>query len=235
MGDGLAVSEAPGRVELPPSVAVYIADVLEEWILTGQLAPGTPLLQLDLAARFGVSRVPIRDALHILEQRDLVVRVPRRGFIVRPITVQSVRDIFAVRRLLEAEAVRLATPRLSAGDLVDLERIIERQRQAVREQNLAAARAADREFHAALWQACGNEVLRELAGIVWRRVLQARSYGQLTPGWGERSLARHERILAALRCGDVEAAVESIVAAISAAEQEILAQLERSAVKRQPS
>ena len=135
-GSGPGLMRAPPIAELPPGagaapppgVATHIADTLEEAILSGRLAPGTALLQLDLAAHFGVSRVPVRDALAILEQRQLAVRVPRRGVMVRPITPEGVRAVFAARRLLEAAVTRLAAERLTPADLAELERVLVAQR-----------------------------------------------------------------------------------------------------------
>jgi DNA-binding GntR family transcriptional regulator len=212
---------------LPTSVAVYVANVLEEQILNGTRGPGTPLLQLELAAEFGVSRVPVRDALAVLEQRHLAVRVPRKGVIVRPISLQSVRDLFAARRLLETEIIRLAAPRMTPDDLDALDRIVKAQRAATKAKDLGALRAADREFHARIWQVCGNEVLEELVGTVWLRGLQARSLGHRLPDWGDKSIMRHERIVEALRRGDVAAATEAAVAAVDGAEAEIVLRLEQ--------
>ncbi|HEX2035651.1 MAG TPA: GntR family transcriptional regulator [Chloroflexota bacterium] len=212
----------PSEYDLPPNVATFVADRLEEEILDGRRAPGSPLLQLDLVAEFGVSRVPVRDALALLEQRHLAVRLPRKGVIVRPVTPRSVRAVFAARRLLEAEITRLAVHAITDGDLATLEAIVERQRAAG---DLRAVRAADRDFHATIWRACGNEVLEELVETVWRRALQARSVGHRTPGWSEKSLARHERIVQALRRRDAQAAVAAAVDAVDGAEAEILAQL----------
>lgn len=220
---------ATGAFQLPPNVATSVADALEERILDGQLAPGAALLQLDLAAAFGVSRVPVRDALAILEQRRLAVRVPRKGVIVQPITAQGVRDLFAARRLLEVEITRLAVPRLTTADVAALEATVARQRTAAATRDLATMRAADREFHATIWRACGNAVLEELVVDIWRRALQARSYGHRLPDWGERSIARHGRILAAIRRADVEGATAAAVGAVEAAEAEILTQLDGAA------
>ncbi len=212
--------------ELPPSVATFIADRLEDQILEGRRAPGSPLLQLQLVEEFGVSRMPVRDALALLEQRHLAVRVPRKGMIVRPVTAQSVRAIFAARRLLETEIIRLAVASLADDDLATLETIVARQRAAAVVGDLAALRAADRTFHATIWHAAGNEVLEELAATVWRRALQARSVGHRLPGWGAKSVLRHERIVQALRQRDVREAVAAVVGAVEAAETEILAQLD---------
>ncbi len=198
-------------------MATFIADRLEDQILEGRRAPGSPLLQLQLVEEFGVSRMPVRDALALLEQRHLAVRVPRKGMIVRPVTAQSVRAIFAARRLLEAEIIRLAVASLADDDLATLETIVARQRAATVAGDLAALRAADRIFHATIWHAAGNEVLEELAATVWRRALQARSVGHRLPGWGAKSVLRHERIVQALRQRDVREAVAAVVGAVEAA------------------
>jgi DNA-binding GntR family transcriptional regulator len=212
-------------MQLPPSIALFVADQLEAQILAGQRPPGAPLHQLDLAAEFGVSRVPVRDALAMLERRHLAVRIPRKGVIVRPITAESVRQVFAARRVLEAEIARLAVAGMTEAGLAQLDAIVERQRAAAGAGDLQGVRDADRDFHATIWRACANEVLEELAGIVWRRALHARSVGHHTPGWSEKSLARHERIVAALRRRNAQEAVAAVVSAVSGAESEILEQL----------
>ena len=214
---------APG---LPPSIAVFVADQLEAQILDGRRAPGSPLQQLDLAAEFGVSRVPVRDALAVLEQRHLAVRVPRKGVIVRPVTVDGVRSVFAARRLLEAEITRLAVERIEPDEVAQLTQIVAKQREASRRRDLAELRATDREFHSVIWRACGNDVLEELVLTVWLRALAARAVGHRVPGWGEKSIERHERIVDGLQRGDARAAVDAALAAVDAAEAEILSQLE---------
>lgn len=221
-------SYAPSERTLPPSVATFVADSLEEDILAGRIAPGAPLHQLDLAAAFGVSRVPVREALHMLLERQLAVRLPRKGVIARPITRQSVRDVFAARRVLDAEATRLAAARLGPADLAALEAVIARQREAAQAQDLAAALATDRAFHTTIWGACGNGVLAGLLAAVWRMARQAHSFGWRAPNWPDRSIARHERILAGLRAGTGEDAVRSTLAAIDAAESDILTRLQDS-------
>jgi DNA-binding GntR family transcriptional regulator len=211
---------------LPPTVAAFVADALEEDILAGRIAPGAPLHQLDLAAAFGVSRVPVREALHMLLERQLAVRVPRKGVIARPITVQGVRDVFAARRILDAEATRLATARMGPAEIASLEAIIERQRMAARAHDLAVSLATDRTFHATIWGACGNDVLAGLLAALWRMARQAHSVGWRAPDWPDRSIARHERIVAGLRAGDADEAVRRTLAAIDASERDILTRLQ---------
>jgi DNA-binding GntR family transcriptional regulator len=136
-----------------------------------------------------------------------------------------VHDVFAARRLLEAEMVRLAVPRLAPHHLDALKEAIAMERHAAASGDLDAERHADQEFHRILWRACGNDVLHDLMGSVWRRVLQARSYRHRAPRWSDHAIAGHERILAAAWRRDAAAAVTATVAAIDAAEAEILTYL----------
>jgi DNA-binding GntR family transcriptional regulator len=219
----------PDTARLPVNVATSLADRLEEAIVTGGLAPGTPLLQLELAAEFGVSRVPVRDALAILERRHLAVRVPRRGVVVRPVTRRSVQEVYSVTRLMEGELTRLAAVRITDAQLDELRRIVGVQRAASAAQDIEAARDADRAFHGAIWRAADHEMLAELMDNVWRRAMQARAVAHRTAGWIERSIVRHELVLGALAAHDPERAVHHAAGAFIAAEDEILAHLDAAA------
>jgi DNA-binding GntR family transcriptional regulator len=86
--------------------------------------------------------------------------------------------------------------------------------------------AAGRAVHGAIWHACGNAVLIGLLGAVWRVSRQAHSFGWRVPNWSDRSIAGHERILAGLRAGDADETIKHTLAAIDAAEHEILARVD---------
>ncbi|MGO4838093.1 GntR family transcriptional regulator, partial [Rhizobiaceae sp. 2RAB30] len=92
----------------PQTTADSVATVLREAIASGLLAPDSPLRQDDLAVRFGVSRMPVRDALRLLEAEGIVSIHPTRGAFVAGMDPVEIREIYAVRALLEAEALRLA-------------------------------------------------------------------------------------------------------------------------------
>ena len=100
-----------------------IADRLEDMIHAGMLKPGEHLVQTELAERFGVSRVAVRDALQELIQRGLATRVPRKGTIVRPVSCKIVRDVFAVRRVVESLAATEACKNMSEADFDRIARI----------------------------------------------------------------------------------------------------------------
>ena len=96
----------------------YVESTLKEAILTGALPGGTPLRQEDLAAEFGLSRMPIREALRQLEAQALVDFYPHRGAVVTEISAAEGADNYAIRAALEPAALRLSVPHLTAEDLL---------------------------------------------------------------------------------------------------------------------
>ena len=90
---------------------------LRRAIVTGELQPGEQVLQDALAERFGVSRVPLREALKILEGEGQVVYRPHRGYFVAELDVDDLREVYRIRDLLESEAVRVAVREVTAEDL----------------------------------------------------------------------------------------------------------------------
>ena len=108
--------EAGGNVSLRE--AVY--QTLRRAILTNLLKPGERLMELKLAAELGVSRTPVREAIHLLEKELLVKQEPHKGIVVAEITLKQLRDVLEVRSMLEELAVRLACRR---GRETDLERL----------------------------------------------------------------------------------------------------------------
>ncbi|WP_320781998.1 GntR family transcriptional regulator, partial [Streptomyces sp. CRN 30] len=95
-------------------------DTLRRRIVEGELQPGQRLVERDLAAELEVSRIPLREALRLLEADGLVVLVPRRGALVAPFAPADVRHLFDVRESLEALAARLAAGRTGPAGLARL-------------------------------------------------------------------------------------------------------------------
>jgi len=203
-----------------------IAERLAEMVQTGALKPGEHLVQLELAERFGVSRVAMRDALQMLRQRGLAINVPRKGMVVYPVTDKTVHDIFAVRRAVEGLAVKEACPNLSEEILARLEQIILEQEAATIKKDMARLIEIDWDFHRTIYERCNNEPLFEVIVGLWARARQARSLAQVSlvwgQRWGEHSISRHRKILAALRECDVDKASRLVTENISLAEEELI-------------
>jgi DNA-binding GntR family transcriptional regulator len=126
----------------------YVESTLKEAILTGALPGGTPLRQEDLAAEFGLSRMPIREALRQLEAQALVDFQPHRGAVVTEISAAEGADNYAIRAALEPAALRLSVPNLTADDL-------KRAREIVAEMDAEADQSRmgelNRRFHMTLY------------------------------------------------------------------------------------
>jgi DNA-binding GntR family transcriptional regulator len=125
-----------------------IADALRDEIRRGELLPGRALRQEELAERFGVSRLPVRDALLRLEAEGLVVVYPNRGAFVVELSVDEVREIYDLRLLLEVDAFQRAVSRMTDADLERIESACDAaERGAVG----PAWGALDRAFHQVLY------------------------------------------------------------------------------------
>ena len=97
-----------------------VFETLRQKILKGELKPGERLIEVALAQRLGVSRTPVREAIHKLEQEGLVVMAPRKGAQVATISAQSVRDVLEVRKAMECLAVCLAISRITRQERIAL-------------------------------------------------------------------------------------------------------------------
>ncbi len=90
------------------NISEAAADAVREMIIDGRLAPGARVNEVRLAAALGVSRTPLREGLRLLAAEGALDAAPRRGFFVRSLTVTELEDLYAIRPLLDPEALRLA-------------------------------------------------------------------------------------------------------------------------------
>ncbi|WP_448542892.1 GntR family transcriptional regulator [Roseiflexus sp.] len=140
---------------------------LRDMILSGELAPGSRLDQNDLARRFGVSLVPLREALARLQSSGLVRIVPHRGVFVEALSVEELLDIYQVREALEELAARLAAPRLSADDLATLDRLKIEMEKTAKIDDFDALLDLHRNFHFTIYRAAGRRHLLQLIAQLW--------------------------------------------------------------------
>ena len=184
------------RVRQGATTPDLIADTLRDEILRGALAPGQALRQEELAHRFGVSRLPVRDALLRLEAQGLVHVYPNRGAFVLSLSADEVREIYDLRILLEGDLLERAVPRLTAEQWRSIDAA---HAHATRTAGGPEWVEGDWRFHRALYEPALRP--RQLAMIESLRATVARystAYSALperTPDW----LGDHEAILEACR------------------------------------
>jgi DNA-binding GntR family transcriptional regulator len=134
-------------IALPRGLWESIAVALRRAILLGELPSGLHLEEPALARKFGVSRVPVHDALIRLEQEGLVGLEPRRGAFVVGMTGEDVHDLYAFRRVVETYAIRRAAERIDAADLAQLDALVDQMEDAVGRHQPQLVAAADVAFH----------------------------------------------------------------------------------------
>jgi DNA-binding GntR family transcriptional regulator len=133
---------------------------LKQAIMSGELAPGVPLVETPLAEWCQVSRTPIREALTRLEQDGLVERT-HRGLVVRANSPDEIIDLYDTRIVLESKAAAVAAERHTASDLSAMRRAEERYRR-VEPDDVEALVEGNRDFHRAIWMATHNRSLVDL-------------------------------------------------------------------------
>jgi DNA-binding GntR family transcriptional regulator len=208
--DGL---EATGRrlAEMADSLRARAADAdevvlptLQAAILSGVLAPGTRLRQEDLAAVFGTSRVPIRQALRALEFEGLATSEAHRGFVVSSIDADEIEEIYELRILLESHAIRLAVPLLTYEDLDELEGLYQEMASAPGPDEQLAARE---KFYRRLYSITARPRLSALI-MRYRREVSRPLRWQLA----RHTPAHHEALWQAIKDGDADRATAELAA-----------------------
>ncbi len=195
-----------------------IREQLRAQIAEGVWAPGTRLVERELAAEFGVSRVPVREALRALESEGFIQLLPRRGAVVRDLTRSVVADLFDIREVLEALVARLAAERIHDEGLAELRGVVEDGRRAVDADDHAWAGAANTTFHETLLRLSGNDSLRSLLEPLTGRLRWL--FRQSTDL--RRVQAEHEQLLAALAMHDADLAAAVAVAHVRASRHMVL-------------
>jgi DNA-binding GntR family transcriptional regulator len=202
MSQGVAMAAAMIRpLQRPVPLRQSVYDALIDLIVGGELPPGQHMVETELARQLGVSRQPIREALHRMEAEGWVDLRPSQGAFVHVPTDSEVDELLDVRALLEAETARLAAARGASPAQLDRLREICRDGQAAAEAgDFGAAVAANNAFHAEIAVVGGNAVLAELADIVGRRVQWY--YRMVAPERGHGSWAEHAEMIEAIESGD---------------------------------
>jgi len=201
------------------STADAVAASLREMIINGELQAGERLVERDLAERFGISRIPMREAIQRLEREGLLDIFRNRGAVVRMLSASDVQEIYDMRVLLEGDAIYRSVKRLDDETLARAElvhRLLGESSVSRRQGEL------NREFHALLYSCCGNE--RQLKAIAELRS-QVERYERLqatlladTPSFQ----VEHEAILQACRERNARSARAMTVAHLDSARRIVM-------------
>ncbi|MBI4259120.1 MAG: GntR family transcriptional regulator [Actinobacteria bacterium] len=182
---------------------------LRDLITEGEFPPGEHLRLLDLARRFRVSEMPVREALRMLQRDGLVEMRSHRGAVVTDVRLEQVYELVLARMHLEEVALREAVPRHDEASLGPARRALERMERAAARGDPRSFSVGNRRFHAALYEPCPHALLKALVQELWDRLWHTRTQS-LFRVRRERmggALEEHRSILDAVASGDVGGAV----------------------------
>lgn len=157
------LSTVLGSEQVPPHLArSVIEERLRSAILDGRLPPGTALRQQELAGLFGVSRMPVREALRQLEAQSLLQVVMHKGAVVAPLIGEDAVDTYALRVILETEALRQSIPLLDAHDIAQARGYIQQLETETRHAEIGRL---NRLFHMSLYSKAHNQKLLRMIEV----------------------------------------------------------------------
>jgi DNA-binding GntR family transcriptional regulator len=187
-----------------PSLAEEVYTCLKRDIISGRLPPRTPLTETNLAENLGISRTPVREALHRLHKDGLVDIEHRRGARVSGVSFRDTLELYEIRALIEPYAARLAASRLTPESAQRLREMLEVIAEPSLSSDVSTRWRMDRELHDLILEAAGNELLR---AMVWDlRVRTERAFVYMAGRELEPGRQEHVQLVEAIVNGDADTA-----------------------------
>ena len=195
----------------PRPLAERVYERVCDDIVMELIAPGAQLVQDQLAARYEVSRMPVRDVLARLEHEGMADFIPGRGYFVKVLGEQDVVDVYEVRREIEALAIRRFSGRYTPMELARLEMSLA-EADAVRDEDFDAIFRTSTDFHLALVDPCPNKYLLQSLRGIWENPVQRRiiRFYKNDPAKAAGVVAKHRRLLDMARKGQTEQLIEHL-------------------------
>ncbi|MGI9270339.1 MAG: GntR family transcriptional regulator [Woeseiaceae bacterium] len=208
--------------ERPKTAQEAVLLEIRRRLLDGRLQPGQAIRPDAVGEELGMSAVPVREALRILEGEHQVRYRPHRGYLVTELDIKDLREIYAIRALLEAEAVRHALPNIDKSDVDEMRSAIEDMETSG--DDVFALTTANRQFHFTLFDAADMPHLMRMITWLWdaSEPCHYRSAGFMQRENRGRIDAEHRQILAAIEAGKAD----KLIAELSAHRSHALTALE---------
>lgn len=204
-----------------------IFNTLRRAVLTGELIPGERLTELQLAAQFGVSRTPVREAIRMLEQEGLVTLRPARGAVVSGITAESVKDVLEIRRALDVLCAQLACRRIEPEAVSELKDACDAFEKAVSapDKDIKSIAACDIAFHDIILDSAANKRLKQLVNNLSEQMYRYRFEYLKDSEIYPQLVKEHIAIYEAIAAGDTDAASAACGVHIDNQEHAIMKQI----------
>ena len=185
---------------LTKNVAVY--EALRKDIIEGRLRPGQKIIMSEVAKEFGLSDIPVREAIRRLESDGYVHFTPHVGAIVSELDAEKIIELYLIRVELEALATRLAAEHITPGDIDFLIKKNQEMESAIKAEKLEKLGALNKEFHLRIYRAAPYPTLKLLIEDLWEKMERTQSVFTFVPDRAAASVEEHKKIIAALKARD---------------------------------
>jgi DNA-binding GntR family transcriptional regulator len=183
----------------PPTLAHHVAEELRAAIISGELPPGTVLTLNDLAERFDVSIMPVREALKRLQYEGLIEQERQKEARVTTLSLTDLEDVYHARIAMETVAVRRAAERMQDTDYAHLSAVLDDYERAYETGDEMRGRQAHHDFHFGIYRLGASPWMLELIGILWQHSERYRRQALSLRGTPLRRREEHQQILEACR------------------------------------
>lgn len=183
-----------------------VYEELKRQIMVGEIAPGTRMMEVDLADEMGVSRTPVREAIRKLEKEGLVTIEPRRGAYASDISAKDMVDVLEVRQDLEGMAAGLAAQKIAEGDILQLKDMTRRYKEAVEAGDIEEIIKQDEDFHKYIVGLSDNKTLIKMVSQVQELALRFRYIYYDDFSRFKNQPLEHQEIMEAIMSGDANSA-----------------------------
>jgi DNA-binding GntR family transcriptional regulator len=183
------------------SLKDQVYEFMRRQMTSGKLKPGDSIDMNAFSRRLGISKTPLRDALIRLEMEGFVKILPRRGVIVRELTVQDIKDYYQILGALESTAVLAAAPHLIGDKVKKMEKLNADMRRALERDDFNAYYEKNLQFHDTFLTLSGNRLLRNTADILKKRLYDFPRRAGYVREWEEHSVEEHQKLIELIAAG----------------------------------
>jgi len=206
----LDVRTEPDKAGARISLREQAYEQIKRRIITLKYEPGGYLNEAMISSELGLGKTPVRRAIDQLRLEGMIEVIPRKGIIVRPVSLQEIRDISEVRMVNEPFCARLAADRASDQEIEEIQSILDEGVLSAKARDIERQMALDREFHSAISAAAKNQVLAEILRNLHERSLRFWFISLTEPAHGERVGDEHAAIVDAIRRRDPDEAAAAM-------------------------
>lgn len=194
----------------PPTVIDAVLSHIREDIVSGKYTPGRPITIDSVARELGVSRIPVREALKALEGEGHVYSISHRGYFLKPLDINQLREIYTMRGLIEPELARMALPKVTDAQVAKMEELVARMQEPG--SSFAELNATNREFHMEFYNASGATRMMDVLRTLWDWVEPYRAVYFTNRDASHIAHDEHEQIVEAIKTKEIDKVVEAIMA-----------------------